>query len=200
MDCPENRMIDARNYLGLWSLAAVLITVLAAPAQAAPRVVDPAKSQIGFQVKQMGVDVSGRFTRFSGSVELDPAQPASSSARIEVEIASLTTGEAEADAVALEDAWLNQPAFPKATFESKQLKALGGNRYEASGTLTIRGKARPLTVPLTIDSHKDGSLGVAGTFQLNRTDFGIGGGEWNDSDLVANAVPVTFRLHLINKP
>lgn len=181
-------------------LTALLSATLSCVAQAAPRSVDVAKSQIGFEVTQMGVAVSGRFSRFSGTVDLDPAKPAAATARIDVDIASLTTGETEADAVALEEAWLNQPAFPKATFESKQLKALGGNRYEASGTLTIRGKARALSVPLTIDTQKDGGLSVAGKFQLNRTDFGIGGGEWNDSDLVANAVPVNFRLQLTNKP
>lgn len=182
------------------SLTALLAVILCSTAQAAPRTVDAAKSQIGFEVTQMGVAVSGRFNRFGGSVDLDPSRLDAASARIEVEIASLTTGETEADAVALEEAWLNQPAFPKAVFESKQLKALGGNRYEASGTLTIRGKARALSLPLTIDTQKDGGLSVAGKFQLNRTDFGIGGGEWNDSDLVANTVLLNFRLQLANKP
>ncbi len=184
-----------------WSRFAVLGAMLCTTtAQAAPRVVDPATSEITFQVTQMGVDVSGRFTRFDGTVELDPAKPDGASARINVDIASLSTGDADADAVALEEAWLNQAGFPKASFESSKLKLLGGNRYEASGTLNIRGKARPLTVPLTIDKARDGSLNVAGALQLNRADFGIGGGEWNDSDLVANTVPVKFRLHLINKP
>ncbi len=183
-----------------WSRFVLIGAMLCTTAQAAPRVVDVASSEIGFKVTQMGVEVSGRFTRFDGAVELDPAKPDAASARINVDIASLSTGDTDADAVALEEAWLNQAVFPKASFESSKLKLLGGNRYEASGTLTIRGKARPLTVPLTIDKARDGSLNVTGTLKINRSDFAVGGGEWNDDDLVANSVPVNFRLHLINKP
>lgn len=183
-----------------WSRYALLAALLCGNASAAPRVVDPAGSEIAFTVSQMGVEVSGRFSRFDGAVEFDPARLDAASASINVDIASLTTGDADADAVALEEAWLNQPGFPKASFVSSKLKALGGDRYEASGNLSLRGKTRPLTVALTITAAKGGALNATGTLSLNRSDFGIGGGEWNEGDLVANTVPVNFRLHLINKP
>ena len=40
------------------------------------------------------------------------------------------------------------------------------------------------------------SLVASGAFSIKRTDFSIGGGEWNEGDLVADEVPVTFRLLL----
>ncbi|HEY1077013.1 MAG TPA: YceI family protein [Fontimonas sp.] len=183
-----------------WSLGALLAALVCGHALAAPRVIDAARSEIAFKVTQMGVEVGGRFSRFEGTVDFDPARLDAATARIDVDIASLTTGDADADAVALDEPWLNQSGFPKASFVSSQIKSLGGDRYEATGTLKLRGKSRPLSVPLTISADKNGALKATGQLSLKRSDFGIGGGEWNEGDLVADAVPVNFRLHLIDKP
>jgi polyisoprenoid-binding protein YceI len=72
----------------------------------------------------------------------------------------------------------------------------GKDRYEASGTLSIRGQTREISVPFTLAEQADGSAIVSGRFTVHRADFGIGGGEWNEGDLVANEVPVRFTLHL----
>lgn len=174
-------------------LAALL---LPASLLAAPRALVPERSEIAFSVKQMGVPVSGRFTRFEATVDLDLATPETGRATLAVDIASLSTGDEEADAVALDTPWLDRLGFPKATFQSSGVKALGTGRYEARGTLTIRGKARPITVPFSAQAQADGSLLVSGDFNLRRADFGIGGGEWNEGDLVAAEVPVRFKLWL----
>ncbi|WP_169577665.1 YceI family protein [Sinimarinibacterium sp. CAU 1509] len=168
--------------------------------EAAPRVVDSGASQISFSVKQMGVAVDGRFTRYSASIDLDTEHPEQSKARIEVDISSLDTGTPEADAIAIDTPWLNANAFPKAVFESTAVRSLGPNRYQAEGQLTIRGSTRAISVPFTTTALPDGRLRAQGEFTLNRTDFGIGGGEWNQGDLVADAVPVRFNLVLSPAP
>ncbi|HEX4896457.1 MAG TPA: YceI family protein [Solimonas sp.] len=180
----------------LRSLTLPLLLLALPLAQAAPRPLVAERSEIAFSVKQMGVPVSGKFTRFEALVDLDLAKPEAGSAKLSVDIASLSTGDEEADAVALDKPWLDRAGFPKASFQSSGVKALGGERYEARGTLTIRGKSRPLTVPFSAQPQKDGSLRLAGEFSLRRADFGIGGGEWNEGDLVAPEVPVRFTLWL----
>lgn len=175
---------------------ALLSATLAFPALAANRSVVPAKSEIGFSVKQMGVAVSGRFTRYSAQINLDAAKPEASSAEVTVEIASLDTGDGDADAIALDKPWLDKLGFPKAVFKSTAVRALGGGKFEADGTLSIRGKSRPVTVPFTTQDQADKSTVVTGQFTIKRADFGIGGGEWNQGDLVANEVPVKFKLTL----
>lgn len=176
--------------------AMLLCAAFAGVASAAPREVVTARSEIAFSVKQMGVPVSGRFTRFDARVDLDPAQPATSSAEVTVDIGSLTTGDEDADAIALDQPWLNLAGFPKATFKSSAVRALADERFEVNGTLTIRGTPREMTVPFTLQPQPDGAALASGELRLRRTDFGIGGGEWNEGELVANEVPVRFRLWL----
>ena len=100
------------------------------------------------------------------------------------------------DTEARKPVWLDALGFPKARFESTQVKALGGTRYEALGHFSLKGKARPMTVPFTLSTNADGTRTVSASFTLKRSDFGIGGGEWNDPELVADEVPVRVRLVL----
>lgn len=178
------------------NVIALLILLLPGIALAVERPLIPGKSEIGFTITQMGVGVSGNFRRFTARVNLDPARPERGSAEIEVDIASISTGEPDADTEALAKPWLDAAGFPKATFKSNAVRALGGERYEVKGVLCLKGKPRELTVPFTLKRQPDGTSVVSGEFKLRRTDFGIGGGEWNKDDLVANEVPVRFRLTL----
>lgn len=179
------------------TLAMLVPLACGAPALlAAERPLAAGKSEIGFTVTQMGVGVSGNFKRFTAIVSLDPAKPEKGSAEIEVDITSISTGEPDADTEALTKPWLDAAGFPKATFKSSALRALGGERYEVKGLLSLKGKPRELTIPFTLKYQPDGSSIASGEFNLRRTDFGIGGGEWNEGDLVANEVPVRFRLAL----
>lgn len=178
------------------SLAVVALALAWLPALAAPRDLVLEKSRIEFAVKQMGVEVSGQFRRFDAQIVLDAADPSASSANVTVDIASLTTGDADADAVALDKPWLNLAGFAKASFISSSVRTTGKDRFEATGTLNIRGQPREISVPFTLAEQADGSAVVSGHFIVRRADFGIGGGEWNAGDLVANDVPVRFTLHL----
>lgn len=181
--------------LNAW-LGIALLAAAAQPALAASRTLIAKDSEIAFSVKQMGVPVSGTFKRFEASIDLDSAQPTASRAELTVDIASLDTGDDDADAVALDKPWLDKLGFPKATFKSSAVRALGPNRYEATGQLAIRGKSREITVPFETQDEKDGSTWVRGSFTIKRVDYGIGGGEWNQGDLVAPDVPVKFKLKL----
>ena len=177
-------------------VTALVLSLATWNATAAPRPLIAAKSSIDFSVKQMGVPVSGSFKRFTASIDLDDKNLAASRAEVSVDIASLSTGDSDADAIALDTPWLHRAQFPQARFVSSSIKSLGAQRYEVKGTLSIRGKSREITVPLTTQAQADGGLVASGEFTVRRADFGIGGGEWNESDLVANEVPVKFRLLL----
>ncbi|HSW14767.1 MAG TPA: YceI family protein [Solimonas sp.] len=177
-------------------LLALLLSGVSLAAAAAERAIDPKHSEIRFSVKQMGVPVEGQFRRFEARLAFDPAKPEASRAEISVDIASVDAGSAEADEVAVDKPWLDQAGFPRATFRSSAVRSLGGSRYEARGTLSIRGKAREISVPFSAQQQPDGATLLSGQFGIRRSDFGIGGGEWNESDLVANEVPVSFRLML----
>ncbi len=155
--------------------------------------VQPDKSAIDFTYKQMGVAVDGKFKRFSSQLSFDPAKPTAAKATFDVELASVDTGAPEGDDEVAGKPWFNTKAFPTARFVSGTVKALGGNRYEIAGQLSIKGKTQDVVVPATFTTQ--GNTGVfAGSFTIRRGDFAIGEGSWAKFDIVANEVQVKFRI------
>ena len=155
--------------------------------------VQPDKSQITFAYQQMGVAMQGAFKKFSGQLRFDPAAPSAAKSTIEVELASVDTGSSEGDTEVATKTWFDTKAFPRARFESGSVKALGGNKYEVAGKLTIKGKTVDVVVPATFTAQ--GKTGVfEGRLTIRRGDFSIGDGAWKAFDIVANDVVIQFRL------
>ncbi len=156
-------------------------------------VVDLAKSEIKFISKQMNVPVEGTFKKFDAQFVFDPDKLASSKASINVEIGSIDTGSTEGDTEVQRKPWFNAKEFPKGTFTSSAVRALGGDRYEVSGKLTLKGRSKETKVPFTArPSGKDTLL--EGVFTLNRKDYGIGEGAWDDPETVAYEVQIKFKF------
>ena len=79
-----------------------------------------------------------------------------------------------------------------------KVKPLGGNRYEVSGQLSIKGKTQEVIVPATFTQQ--GNSGVFdGSFTIRRADFSIGEGTWAKFDVVANDVLIKFRITATSK-
>jgi polyisoprenoid-binding protein YceI len=174
------------------ALAFALATALSAQAVEYTQV-QADKSSVAFVYKQMGVAVDGKFKRFSSQLSFDPAKPTAAKATFDVELASVDTGAPEGDDEVAGKPWFNTKAFPTARFVSSGVKALGGNKYEVAGQLSIKGKAQDVVVPATFTAQ--GNSGVFdGSFTIRRADFSIGEGSWAKFDIVANDVLVKFRI------
>lgn len=181
---------------GLFLVAAMLVALSGQAAELSSIVAD--KSQLTFVFKEMNVPVEGRFKKFDAQLSLDPSKPESGKARVEVDLASIDAGSSDADGEVKGKQWFNVAAFPKATFVATAIKALGDGRYEAHGPLTIKGVGRDTTATFTIRSDAAGTW-IEGGFILPRLQFKIGEGEWSDTDTVADAVQVKFKLLLVTK-
>lgn len=174
------------------ALAFALATAFAAQAAEFTQV-QTDKSAINFTYKQMGVAVDGKFKRFSSQLAFDPARPASASASFDVDLASVDTGAPEGDDEVAGKPWFNTKAFPTARFVSTGVKPLGGNKYEVTGQLSIKGKTQAVVVPATFTAQ--GKSGVFdGSFSIRRADFAIGEGSWAKFDIVANDVLIKFHI------
>jgi len=168
-----------------------IASAVAAPPHAA---LLPQESRIGFITQQMGVPVEGQFRKFDAQIALDPKRPDGGSVAMQIDTGSATLGAAQADAELPTAAWFDTVRHPRASFQSESIRQLGGGKLEVVGTLTIKGRARPLMVPVTI-APGDGAKSVAsGSFTVQRLEFRIGEGEWSDISMVADAVQVRFRL------
>ncbi len=83
--------------------------------------------------------------------------------------------------------------FPRATFVSTGMRAVGGGKFEARGPLTIKGKTNDVVASFTY--KEEGGVGVFdGAFAIKRLQFNIGDGVWKDTDTVADDVQIKFRI------
>jgi polyisoprenoid-binding protein YceI len=147
----------------------------------------------------MGVPIEGRFKTFDAQVAFDPAKPASSHIQFTIDTGSATVGVRESDMELPKAVWFNTAQFPKATFQSGGVKALGGARFEVVGKLAIKGQSRDVIVPVTLTPSGAHTL-ATGSFALKRLAFRIGDGEWADTSMVADEVVVKFKLALTGVP
>lgn len=155
--------------------------------------IDPAQSQIGFTYAQMGVSMDGRFAKFGGTLSFNPAKPEAAKASLDVQLASIDAGSPDANGEVAGKAWFDTAHFPVAHFEATSIKSLGGNRYQISGKLGIKGRTRDISAAATLTPQGKQAL-VEGTFEFNRNDFAIGEGSWSDTSVVANPIRIKFKL------
>ena len=181
-------------------LSALVFTgmALVQPALAADQVLVPAQSEVSFVARQLGVPLDGKFKSFSAQSAFDPKSPQTSKIAFTVDLGSVAVN-ADANAELVKPDWFNVVKFPKATFQSMAIKALGGGRFEVAGKLAIKGNARDLVVPMQL-SQAGGLSTATGGFTLKRLDFKVGDGEWADTSIVANDVQVKFKLVLQGVP
>jgi polyisoprenoid-binding protein YceI len=176
-------------------------TGTAAPAAASAGrhyTLDPAKSSLQFTFLQAGAPNTGRFARFSVSLDFPGADPAGGRLEVTVDDASLDTGDKDRDDTLRSDDLFAVTKFPQARFSAGQIVRTAGG-YEATGKLTIRGVTRDARVPFTFreaDEHGVSAGYMAGKTVVRRLDFGVGQGDWKATDQAGNDVTVSFSLRL----
>lgn len=177
-----------RTALALLALIATFSTTVAA------QNVDPARSVITVQSRQMNVPVEAPFKRFTAQVSFDANKPEASSARIEIDLNSFDIGDAEMNESVRERNWFDTKAHPTARFVSAAVRSLGGGRYEARGPLTIKGKTLEVAAPFVVKSS-GGDRIFEGAFPIRRLQYNVGDGVWRDTSVVADEVQIKFRLY-----
>ncbi len=171
------------NLRGAWlALTFVSLATLAADSN-----IDATKSTLIATFKQEGVPVDAPFRKFSGRIVYDAGNVAAASAALDVETGSLDIGDEMYSAEVRKPAWFDTAKFPTATFRSTAIKPVSAGHFDATGTLTIKGKAVTLTIPITATSNA-----FDGTLVISRKAFGIGDPAWND--VLEDKVSVKFHL------
>ncbi|MGW4160839.1 YceI family protein [Streptomyces sp. NPDC004788] len=181
--------------------AAAVATLPVDPALAAltgDYTIDPAHSSIGFTVRHaMVTNVRGTFAEHEGSLKLNGAEPAASSAAIDVKIASIDTGIADRDGHLRSGDFFDADAFPLMSFRSTEAAHLGGDKYRIKGDLTIKDVTKPLAIDLEFngtatDVYGNERVGFEGSAEILRSDWGL---TWNAA-LETGGVMVSDKVKL----
>src|SRR4051794_27286740 len=109
--------------------------------------IDPSHSRLGFAAKHaMVTTVRGQFQSFTADVHLDAEDVTKSTARIEIDAASIDTGNADRDAHVRNNDFLEVEAHPTITFVSTSAERKGDDEFVLHGDLTIKGVTKPVSV------------------------------------------------------
>lgn len=159
---------------------------------------DTVHSAIGFSVRHLVVaKVRGRFTSWSGAIELDEDDFSRSSVQVSIEAASIDTGTPDRDTHLKSADFFDVASYPNLSFKSTRIESLGGDRYRVHGDLTIRDVTREVVLESEYNGKaKDpwGNDRVAFTAKasLDRSDYGL---KWNQA-LETGGVVVGERVDL----
>lgn len=142
------------------------------------------ESSITFNVRNLGLQVNGRFTGLDGQVVFAPADPASSFFDLSVDASTVDTGIDLRDSHLKKGEYFDVKRFPTIRFVSTKVAATAtAGSFTAAGNLTIKGTTKEISFPFTAQLHGDG-YAFKGTFTLNRGDFDIGGSSLTLADYV----------------
>ncbi len=177
--------------------------VLSPVLQAATWQVNDDHSEVLFSVPYLSVsEVTGRFSKFSGELELDEQGKALKLA-MSIEAASIDTGHAQRDGHLRAQEFIFTQKHPQITFQSQTIETVGPAKLKVAGVLSLRGKTRPLTLEVSlsdvqIDSWKHENRFAKFSLVIKRSDFGI---QWNKTladhkYLVGDEVKVWGNLQL----
>lgn len=169
-----------------------------APVASRDWVVMPGGS-LGFTVDVSGQRVRGSFARWSAEIVLDPEDTSDGRIAATIDLASVGSGDSERDAMLAGSDFFATSTHPRASFAAQDIRKLGGNRYEARGTLTLKGISRPLRLPFTLDVSGDRAR-ARGSASFDRRSFNVGEGQFESTEEVGGSVTVSVDFRARRKP
>ena len=145
--------------------------VLAAAPQPGHYDIDPDRSRVTFATRHLfGLGrVKGSFAVRSGRADIaDPLEV--SAIYAEIDTASFRTNGGPRDHSVRSARFLDAAGHPVMTFRSDRIAP---QDQALTGTLTVRGTTRPVTLAVTRCELADGSFTARATTRVDRTEFGI---------------------------
>ena len=192
-------------------LTLVTLTTLVGAALAAPQTFD-FKDPKGVNNAVFKLDapleaINGSANGISGALTFDPSNPSATRGKIVVTAASLHVPNPMMKEHLHGGQWLDVAKNPEITFEAKSLSKVkttdGTTTANVTGTFTLKGVSKDLTVPVKFTYLKD-KLGarvpnqqgdllvVRANFTLKRSDFGINPSA--PAEKVAENIDITLSL------
>jgi len=180
--------------------SALALLVVSAAAQVQTWKIDPNHTAAQFSVRHMGIStVRGAFTKVSGTVEFDPANPAKASIEVSIDAASVDTRVEMRDNDLRSPNYFDVAKFPTITFKSTSVQSAGAGKLKVAGALTIHGVTKQVVLdvdgpssPMT-DPRGNVHMGASATTTIKRTDFGVG----SANPMVGDEITITIDVEMV---
>lgn len=141
--------------------------------------IDAAHTNVEFAVKHLMIStVKGRFGEVTGELKGDFENPSEFELKVDVDVASVDTRQAQRDAHLRSPDFFNTAEFPAMRFVGKRVKGDVRDEFTLIGDLTIRNVTREIELQVTNEgSVRDpwgGSrIGFSAKGKIDRRDYGL---------------------------
>ena len=150
-------------------------------------------SHVKFTATQQGSEFTGELKAYDVLINFTEDAIEDANVIATIDIGSLSAGDKDRDGTLPGKDWFDVKAFPKAVFQSDDFVKTGNNSYEARGTLSMKGKSQPLTLPFTLDIT-GAKAEMTGSITLDRTLWEVGTGAWSTDEWVSTKVTVDIKI------
>ena len=150
--------------------------------------------------------VRGSFERVRGGIQFSTKSPSKTVGSVHLDARALHFGYHKVDGDAHQPIWLNSMKYPKIVFQLEGLRNAhwkgGVLNADAFGSLLLKNKTSPITLPVTIKYLRNGRkkydrkpgdlITLKGQLSLSRGNFGINPGSM--LDVIQDGVVVNVTL------
>lgn len=127
-----------------------------------------------FSIGSIAGTVNGTFDPPVGMFIFDPANLSTAKIELTIPTNSLFTDHKKRDKDAKNSRYMAAEEHPTIRFKSSSVSQKDGTYY-AHGTMTIKGTSKEVSLPFSAIAIGDGSYTLNSQFEVDRTDYGIGG-------------------------
>jgi len=199
-------MLKTAKWIGAVA-ALTFLASLSALAQTLSWNIDPAHSTAQFTVRHMGIsNVSGNFTKLTGSVVLDEKDISQSHVSATIDVSSVDTRVEMRDKDLKSPNFFDVEKFPTMEFKSKRISNAGG-KLQVIGDLTIHGTSHEVTLDIDgpsaelTDPWGNARRGFSATTTISRKDFGL---VYNNvlktgEAVIGDAVKIQLDVEMVKK-
>jgi polyisoprenoid-binding protein YceI len=163
-------------------------------AGAASFTADPGASHLDFVGVQAGAEFKGTFQKFTAAVDFSPDALATAHFDVLIDLGSSDTKDKDRDKTMHGADVFDVAHFPTAHYVARSFTKTAAG-YSAQGALTLHGVTKDVPINFQFAPTAAGAT-LTGTGTLKRLDFGVGQGDWKNTEWIADAVKVSFSLTL----
>ena len=146
-------------------------------------------SEIGFAIKNFGINTKGSFSGVDGTITWYPQDPGKSLFDVSIDAATVNTDNSMRDEHLKKESFFDVEKYPKIRFVSTSVSGPDKKgHYTMTGKLTIKETTKDISFPFLVTALGS-DLIFSGSFTLNRQDYGVGG-----SSTISNQVTVSLTV------
>lgn len=165
--------------------------------------IDKSHTSVNFSINHFFSAVTGKFKDFDGTIYFDPNNLKGSKANFSLAINSVDTDNAKRDKHLLSKDFFEAKKYPKMSFKSTKFEKKSDKYYLVHGKMTIKDKTKNVVLPMKITGQMEHPmmkgtivLGLEIETKIDRTDYGVGTGDWAATMVVGDEVKIHIPMEL----